>query len=143
MPDNMTVAQRSRTMSRIRSKDTKAEMTLRRILFRQGLRYRLHVRTLPGAPDLVFARYKVAVFMDGDFWHGWDFDAWKHKLTPYWRVKIEGNRARDARQTQALRKLGWRVVRIWEHEVKANATASARKVLRAIKAANTKRSRAL
>jgi DNA mismatch endonuclease (patch repair protein) len=123
-------------MSRIRSKDTQAELTLRRLLFKQGLRYRLHVRGLPGKPDIVFPRYKVAVFMDGDFWHGWRFHEWAHKLAPLWRAKIERNQARDVVRTAELRKLGWKVVRVWEHEVETDPVASVRKVLRALSASD-------
>jgi DNA mismatch endonuclease (patch repair protein) len=122
-------------MSRIRSKNTKAELTLRRALFGHGLRYRLHVAGLPGKPDIVLAQHKVAVFMDGDFWHGWRFEEWAYKLAPFWRAKIERNRARDAARTRELRDLGWRVVRIWEHQVNANPEACARRILRVIESA--------
>src|SRR5262245_6753393 len=126
MADNMTVAQRSRTMSRIRHSDTKPELIIRRLLFARGLRYRKCWRELPGKPDLVFARAKLVVFVDGDFWHGWRFDEWSHKLTSaYWTDKISRNRERDARNQKLLEQAGWRVIRIWEHEVEADATACA------------------
>lgn len=117
-------------MSRIRSKNTEVELTLRRLLFGLGLRYRVHVPGLPGRPDIAFTRRKVAVFVDGDFWHGWKFDQWSHKLAPQWRAKIERNRARDAAANAALRAEGWRVLRIWEHELKADAERCVARVVR-------------
>jgi DNA mismatch endonuclease (patch repair protein) len=126
--DNMTPAQRSLTMSRIRSRDTKPELTIRRLLHGRGLRYRKHVRALPGQPDLVFSGPKVAVFIDGDFWHGWKFSQWKENLGPYWREKIEGNMRRDTRNFRQLRQQGWTVIRLWEHEIEANACQCADRV---------------
>lgn len=120
MADNLTPEQRSFTMSRIRSKDTGPELTIRRLVHARGLRFRKHQVGLPGRPDLVFSSARVVVFIDGDFWHGWQFPRWKHKLAPYWKKKIEGNRRRDKKNFQRLRKDGWLVIRIWEHQVKNN-----------------------
>jgi DNA mismatch endonuclease (patch repair protein) len=117
MPDNLTPQQRSFTMSRIRSKNTAPELVIRRLLHARGLRFRKHVSTLPGSPDLAFAGAKVAVFVDGDFWHGWRFPLWQEKLGRYWKQKIQRNRERDRRNCAALRRRGWLVVRIWEHQV--------------------------
>ncbi len=116
MPDDRTPAQRSETMRRVRAKDTSCEMLLRRELHRRGLRYRLHTK-LPGKPDLVFASARVAVFVDGCFWHGCP----KHFRIPatnreYWERKIARNRERDAAATASLRQEGWTVIRIWEHQ---------------------------
>lgn len=133
MVDNLTPEQRSRTMSRIRSKDTQAELQLRRALHHRGLRYRIHVKGLPGKPDIVFTKKRIAVFVDGDFWHGWKFDEWGAKLKPYWREKIEGNRARDRRYDVQLADLGWTVLRIWEHEVKGNIDLCATRVEEAVR----------
>lgn len=104
-------------MSRIRSKDTLPERLLRSALHKRGRRFRLHATGLPGSPDLVFVRERVAVFVDGDFWHGRNLEQWMHKLKPYWRDKIAGNRRRDRRLTDRLRRMGWRVVRVWERDV--------------------------
>ena len=128
MPDNMTPEQRSFTMSRIRSKDTKAELRLRRLLHHRGLRYRVHANWLPGKPDIVFTKRRVAVFVDGDFWHGWKFEEWADKLKPYWRQKIERNRGRDRQHESHLQELGWTVIRIWEHEVKDDPELCATRV---------------
>src|SRR2546428_291201 len=119
----MTTAQRSATMSRIRSRDTKPELTIRRLVHARGLRYRKHGRWLPGSPDLVFSRAWVAVFVDGDFWHGWKFDEWRTGLAPYWLAKIERNMSRDQQNFEALRTMGWTVIRVWEHDVEADAVS--------------------
>lgn len=119
--DNLTPKQRSRTMSLIRSKDTRPELTIRRLLHARGLRFRKHMPGLPGKPDLVFVSAKVVVFVDGDFWHGWRLPIWRHKLAPYWRRKIEGNRRRDQRTFRRLRRRGWYVLRLWEHQIERGA----------------------
>lgn len=119
--DNLTPKQRSRTMSLIRSKDTRPELTIRRLLHARGLRFRKHMSGLPGKPDLVFVSAKVVVFVDGDYWHGWRFPTWRHKLAPYWRRKIEGNRRRDQRTFRRLRRRGWYVLRLWEHQIECSA----------------------
>jgi DNA mismatch endonuclease (patch repair protein) len=76
------------------------------------------VAALPGRPDIVFPRAKVAVFIDGDFWHGYRFPLWQAQLSDFWQRKISGNRMRDARSFSALRRRGWVVIRIWQHEAK-------------------------
>jgi DNA mismatch endonuclease (patch repair protein) len=115
--DVHTPEQRSFNMSRIAGRDTKPELTVRRLLHAAGFRYRLHVRELPGKPDLVFPGAKVVVFVHGCFWH-------MHKCkygkpvpatnTDFWSQKRAGNVARDKRNRSALRSDGWRVVEIWE-----------------------------
>lgn len=117
MPDNLTPKQRSYCMSRIKGKDTGPEMKVRSALHKKGLRFRKHVKDLPGKPDIVFRKAKVAVFIDGDFWHGYRFPAWEDKVSDFWRKKITGNRKRDARNHRKLRSKGWKVIRIWQHEV--------------------------
>jgi DNA mismatch endonuclease (patch repair protein) len=139
MADNMSREQRSKTMSRIRSKNTRVELILRRRLFELGLRYRVHVPALPGRPDIAFTRRKLAVFVDGDFWHGWRFDEWAHKLTPDWRAKIARNRARDAIATASLQAQGWKVLRIWENELQTNPDRCVARVVRAVRGAEKKR----
>jgi DNA mismatch endonuclease, patch repair protein len=129
MADNLTPAQRSWTMSRIKRANTKPELVLRRLLHAHGLRFRIHVGDLPGCPDVVFPRARVALFIDGDFWHGWRFSLWRHKLAPYWEAKIARNRARDQRTFRKLRHRGWLVLRIWEHQIERDASACAARVL--------------
>lgn len=125
MADNMTPEQRSRTMARIRSKDTAAELSIRRVLHRRGLRYRVNVRSLPGKPDMVFSRSRIVVFIDGDFWHGRFYREQHQRWTEYWQKKIAGNMDRDRHVRSALEAQGWIVVRIWEHEIKADLEACA------------------
>lgn len=132
--DNLTPAQRSRTMSLIRSKDTQPELTIRRLLHARGLRFRKHAAWLPGKPDIVFVSAKVTVFVDGDFWHGWRFPLWSGKLTAYWKHKIELNRRRDDRNFRRLRRHGWLVIRVWEHQVKRDATSCADRIEAAVRA---------
>jgi len=116
-------------MSRIRGKNTKPERLVFRELRRRGVYFARHAKQLPGRPDVVFRNGKVAVFIDGDFWHGFRFPRWEYKLTPFWREKIAGNRARDQRNFARLRRSGWRVVRLWEHQVTKDVEACVDRVL--------------
>jgi DNA mismatch endonuclease, patch repair protein len=118
MSDPLTVTQRSYCMSRVRGKDTKPEVLVRSALHKRGLRFRKHMKELPGRPDVVFTRAKICVFIDGDFWHGYDFETWEEKLTPFWQKKIGDTIERDRRNFSALREMGWRVVRVWTHDVR-------------------------
>lgn len=116
-----TTAERSELMSRIRSKNTKPELALRKVIWHVGFRYRCHDKRLPGKPDLAFHRLKVAVFVDGDFWHGYDWANKKHRIKSnqgFWIPKIERNMQRDREVDRALERMGWQVVRVWEHELK-------------------------
>lgn len=120
-------------MSKIRDKDTKPELTLRKALWSKGYRYRINVRSLPGKPDIVFRKRKVVVFMDGEFWHGYNWKEKKSKIKSnrvYWISKIEKNIARDKKNTKILQKDGWRVLRFWEHEVKNNLDGCVRAVVK-------------
>lgn len=110
-------------MSRVRNRDTDIECAMRSLLFRKGLRFRKHVRELPGRPDIVLARFKVVVFVDGDFWHGYRFPQWSDRVSEFWREKIEGNRRRDQRNFRKLRRMGWRVIRIWQHQIENDIEA--------------------
>jgi len=126
--DVMTVAQRSACMSRIRGKDTGPERFMLALLSEVGLTPETHAKDLPGRPDFVLRDQRVAIFVDGDFWHGWRFPAWRHKLAPFWEVKISANRTRDSRNHARLRRAGWSVVRIWEHQIKKRPDAVRLKV---------------
>ena len=132
--DNLTPRQRSRTMSLIRSKDTRPELTIRRLLHARGLRFRKHARWLPGRPDLLFVSARVTVFVDGDFWHGWRFPTWSGKLAAYWKQKIQGNRRRDSLNVRRLRREGWLVIRVWEHEVESDAAHCVDRIEAAVRA---------
>ncbi len=111
MVDVLTPEQRRLNMSRIRGKDTKPELMLRRGLHALGLRFRLHRKDLPGRPDMVFPRYRAAVLVHGCFWHAHDCPLFKWPATrrEFWAAKIEGNRARDLRDLAGLAAVGWRV----------------------------------
>lgn len=103
-------------MARIRGKDTKPELLVRRALHARGLRYRLHVRALPGRPDMVFPKHRAVILVHGCFWHGHDCSLFRLPGTrrEFWEAKIAGNRARDALVLEKLAALGWRVFNIWE-----------------------------
>ena len=120
--------QRSRAMKRVKLKNGSLEKLVQGELRVRGLRFRRHVRTLPGRPDIVFTNKKVAVFVDGDFWHGWRLPTWEHKLSPFWRDKLRTNRARDILNFRKLRSNGWKVIRLWQHQITANLDGSIARV---------------
>lgn len=123
MADFMTAKQRSAHMAKIRSKDTKPEMLLRRMLHRDGIRYRLHSRQLPGKPDLVFAGRRKVIFVNGCFWHGHDCPVGSRlpkSNTEFWAEKRLRNRERDIRQRNQLVDQGWHFLDVWECEVLAD-----------------------
>jgi DNA mismatch endonuclease (patch repair protein) len=123
MADVHSKETRSYNMSRIRSKDTKPEMMVRKYLFSCGFRFRLHNSKLPGKPDIVLSKYKTVIFVHGCFWHG--HENCKYAVTPksnteYWNIKIAGNSSRHLLVTNALKALGWKVIVIWECDLKKN-----------------------
>lgn len=124
MADAMTPEQRSRCMAAIKGKDTKPEMIVRKYLFSRGLRFRVQVRKLPGTPDIVLPKYKTAIFVNGCFWHG--HEGCKYFRLPksnveFWKEKIERNIERDRGSMRALLDLGWKVIRVWECELRNKA----------------------
>jgi len=127
--DNLTPEQRSYCMSRIKGKDTGLERCVRSALHKRGLRFRKHVKELPGKPDIVFSKARVVVFIDGDFWHGYRFPAWEHTVSDFWRMKITRNRERDAKNHRRLRASGWTVIRLWQHEVQNNLAAGVERII--------------
>lgn len=116
MADIVTPEVRSRMMSGIRGKDTKPEILIRRALHQRGFRYLLHDPRLPGRPDLVLPRFRVALFINGCFWHGHDCSLFRLPKTrpEFWADKIDRNRQNDERNTEQLISMGWRVAQIWE-----------------------------
>lgn len=124
MTDIKTSEERSQNMAAIRGKDTKPEMIVRKYLFSRGLRYRVNNKRLPGSPDIVLRKYKTVVFVDGCFWHGHEgckcFRLPKSNVD-FWRHKITMNIARDYANNVDLKLSGWRVIRIWECEIKTKA----------------------
>ena len=118
--DNLTRKERSATMARVRSRNTKPELTVRRLIRGLGYRYRLHQAGLPGKPDVVFSKARKAIFVHGCFWHGHSCPAGTNRPRSnlsYWRPKLSRNRQRDSANLSALRKLGWKTLVIWECQI--------------------------
>ena len=133
MADIFTPEKRSKIMASIKGKDTKIEIMLRKALWKEGIRgYRVNTK-LPGKPDIVFTKYKVTIFCDGDFWHGKDFDKWKERLTPSWLEKIERNIERDKKHDQHLQKEGWVIIHFWENEILNSLEDCIKKIVRTIR----------
>lgn len=121
--DVLTPEQRRRNMSRIRGRDTKPEMLLRRGLHAAGFRFRLHARDLPGRPDLVLPRHRAAIQVHGCFWHDHGCPMCRLPATrpEFWAAKLQGNRERDQRTAQSLRDAGWRLLTVWECSLRGPA----------------------
>lgn len=130
-----TTEQRSKIMQKIRSTETTPEIMFRKFLWAQGVRYRKNNKKLPGKPDISISRCKVAIFIDGEFWHGYNWEEKKKKIKAnrgYWIPKIERNIARDKKYNRQLRRQGWSVLRFWGQDVKKNPEKCLRRVMRAI-----------
>jgi DNA mismatch endonuclease, patch repair protein len=115
-------------MQAVKGSDTSLERLVDEEFTRRGWRYRRNVNGMPGKPDFVFDAAALVVFVDGDFWHGWRFPQWRSKLQPYWERKIERTRNRDRRNFQKLRRQGWRVIRIWGHQIEQDIEAAVSRV---------------
>jgi DNA mismatch endonuclease (patch repair protein) len=129
MTDVFSVEKRSSVMRRVKSKNTSPELKVRRLLTRMGLRYRLHRKDLPGRPDIVMAGRRLAIFVHGCFWHG--HDCARGSRAPkanraYWEAKIGRNRERDGAHRAGLEAMGWRVLTLWECELKDEAALERR-----------------
>lgn len=123
--DNLTPQQRHKNMKNIRSKNTKIEVILRKALWKKGYRFRKNVQDLPGKPDVVLTKYKIAIFCDGEFFHGKDWEVLKPRLekadnSEYWINKISRNRERDDEVNKKLLFMGWTVIRFWGRDIKKN-----------------------
>lgn len=123
MTDTLTIEARSERMSRVRARDTKPELLVRRFLHAQGYRYRLHAKELPGKPDIVFRGRKKAVFVHGCFWHRHSDPACPLARMPksrldFWQPKLDGNRARDIANVERLEAMGWDVLLVWECQLR-------------------------
>ena len=133
MPDHLSPAGRSRNMAAIRSKDTRPELALRAALRAVGATgYRVHLRSLPCKPDVAFTRWKVAVFVDGAFWHGHPDHFDETKANPYWRDKIARTKQRDRQADYQLKMAGWAVVRFWDFELRDKPEETVGRVLEAL-----------
>ena len=112
---------RSYNMSQIKGKNTKPEETVRKYLFSQGFRYRKNDKRLPGKPDIVLPKYKTVIFVNGCFWHkheGCKYFVWPKNNSEFWKEKIESNVTRDKKQLEELRQLGWKIIVVWECQLK-------------------------
>lgn len=120
--DKLSKNRRSRLMSKIHSKDTRFEKEFISVLKKfTRKKFKTNVVTMKGKPDIVFSKSRLCVFLDSDFWHGWQYPRWRHLLkNNFWRKKIENNRIRDRKTTLFLRRKGWVVLRFWEHAVHKN-----------------------
>jgi DNA mismatch endonuclease (patch repair protein) len=127
----MSPEKRSALMARIRGRDTGPEKAIAIALMQRGLAFETHATDLPGRPDIVLRAARIAVFVDGDFWHGWQFSRWRHKLSEHWENKIETNMRRDARNFRKLRASGWIVVRVWEHQITTDLPACIARIVAA------------
>ena len=123
-------------MSRIRGKGTSIELLLSKALWHRGLRFRKNSPSVYGHPDISIKKYKVAIFCDGDFWHGFDWENRKESIKTnrdYWIPKIERNIVKDAEISHTLQSMGWTVIRIWEHEIRNDLPGTADMIIRLIK----------
>ena len=133
-----TVTEQSHyTMSKIRGKDTKPEIVLRKALWNEGIRYRKNYKAIPGRPDIAITKHKIAIFVDSEFFHGKDWDEKKDSIAKgsngdYWTAKIERNIERDKEKTKALEELGYLVIRFWSRDVTKNTEECIRTILEAI-----------
>lgn len=131
---------RSFNMSRIRSKDSKPEMIVRRYLFQNGFRFRLHVKSLPGKPDLVLKKYRTVIFIHGCFWHGHEgcrYFVVPKTRTDWWLTKIETNKKKDKSNVDQLEKLGWKVYEIWECELRRKEISALVEVVKRLRRTGT------
>lgn len=127
-----TTPERSKIMGKIRGKNTKPELAFRKALWAAGYRYRIDYKQLIGKPDIVLKKYKTVIFIDGEFWHGYNWEERKHKIKTnreFWIPKIERNIQRDQEVNAQLKELGYTVFRFWESEVKKELDTSLHKVL--------------
>lgn len=127
-----TTKKRSKIMSKIRGKNSKPEMLLRKALWRKGIRYRVDSKTLPGKPDISIKKYKLAIFVDGEFWHGYNWDEKKNTIKSnrgFWFPKIERNMQRDREVNHQLKEMGYTVFRFWEREVKSDLNRCVKDIL--------------
>lgn len=118
-----TTPERSRNMAHIHSTDTKPEILLRKKLWQKGIRYRKNFKNLPGSPDIAITKYKIAVFIDGEFWHGYNWRVNKNRIhthRSYWVPKIERTMKRDQENNKDLEDDGWTVIRFWSKRVVKN-----------------------
>ena len=135
-----TTPQRSKLMGKIKGKNTYPELLLRKKLWALGIRYSIHADDLPGKPDIIIKKYRLVVFIDGDFWHGYRWEEKKKTLKTnrlFWILKIERTKQRDLFNNAALEDLGYTVMRFWEHDLKKNLSKCVNQIMLYIECAKT------
>lgn len=135
--DDLTSEQRRKNMQHIRSKNTKIECILQRALWKKGYRYRKHYTKIPGKPDIVLTKYKIAIFCDGEFFHGKDWEMQRKRIensnnSDYWIMKIERNISRDKDVNRRLKAMGWVVLRFWGKDIENNTDGCIKAIEEAI-----------
>lgn len=139
--DDLTPEQRRKNMQAIKSKDTSIEIALRLALWHRGIRYRKNYKSLPGKPDIVITKHKLAVFCDSDYWHGYDWENRHQRIKSnreYWIPKIERNMQRDKEVTAQLQAMGWTVLRFWEWQIKKRLDECVNTIMEAVEASQSK-----
>ena len=129
MTDVFTPEKRSWVMSRIRGTNTKIDLAMKKALSDMGVKFEMYPKMF-GNPDFIIPKEKIAIFCDGDFWHGYKYHDRKKPVKKFWRDKIEGNMARDRRISRKLRREGWSVLRFWEHDIMKNPEKYKRRIIR-------------
>jgi len=133
MPDIFSKEKRSQIMSKIRGRNTGIEKKLLKAMHASGIKGFEYQKRMLGNPDFVFEKQKIAVFCDGDFWHGYNFKKWSRKLNKFWFDKISRNIKRDREVAKQLKKEGWKVVRIWGHHIKGDPEKCLNKIIMVLK----------
>ena len=132
--DTFSKKERSEIMSKIHSRNTKIERLVFCGLRKKKIYFRAHYKPVIGNPDVALPKKKIAIFIDGDFWHGYKFSEFKKRLPKkYWLPKIEANVKRDSKNREALRKSGWKALRVWEHEIEKNPEKAIEKIINFLK----------
>ena len=135
MADNLTPEQRRKNMQAIKCRDTSIELSLRKALWKKGIRYRKNYKLLIGKPDILITKYKIAVLCDSDYWHGYDWENRSKRIKSnrdYWIPKIERNMERDKEVTEALEREGWLVLRFWEWQIRKQLDECVAEILGAV-----------
>lgn len=139
--DDLTPEQRRKNMQAIKSRDTTIEIMLRKALWHRGVRYRKNYKKLPGKPDIVITKHKIAIFCDSDYWHGYDWENRNQRIKSnreYWIPKIERNMARDKQVNEMLAEQGWKVLRFWEWQIRKHLVDCVETIITSIQCSQKK-----
>jgi len=129
--DIFTKEKRSWVMSRIRGRNTKIDLKMNELLKEIGTKYEMYPKMF-GNPDFIMEEEKIAIFCDGDFWHGYRLPAWENGLSEFWKEKIRKNKDRDRKNFNKLREMGWSVIRLWQHQVERNLPGCVEQIISAV-----------